>query len=289
MAGRLIVGLLLAVAALPLGAGVAAAHGGEHRVPGADLPRVLSVEPPVAGLALTAVEGGTRLRLDNRTAEPVHVDGGLVVAPGTSAAFADPRVDAPAWTLPLRVGGLPVTVTGDRVAPTPPDPVPWWSLTLGAALLTVALGRAATEHGPGSAPARGVAAVTVLVVAAHVVHVVGAVRDLGVPPGLATTLAAAGPGVACWLIGLAGAGLVVARHPLGLPACAAAGGLALLLTAFDVTGFHRAVLEFAGPYALDRATTALTVGCGAGLLLTGFAVLNATPAGATADSATPAR
>jgi len=273
--------LLLALVALPLGAGTAAAHGEVEQQPGADLPRVLAIEPAVPGLALTVVEGGLRLRLDNDTGTVVEVlpqpgtprSNEPSVASGTSAAWSDARVDAPAWTLPLLVGDLPATVSGDRIRPPPPESLPWWALTLSAALFTFALGAAAAEHGPRSRAARGVAVVTLLVVAAHVVHVLGSALVLAVPAGFATTLAAAGPGVACWALGLAGAALAAARHPLGLPACAAAGALATLLTVFDASAFHLAVLPFGWVFDVDRASTAITLGCGAGLFATGFAVL----------------
>ena len=99
-AAQVCVGLLLAVLALPLLAGVAAAHGGGADEPPADSsPRVLAVEPPVPGLDVVVIDGA-RLRIDNRTDRPVTVlpaagtDRGdvPVVAPGRSAAWADPRI-----------------------------------------------------------------------------------------------------------------------------------------------------------------------------------------------------
>lgn len=271
---------VLALAVLPVGAGEAAADGEEHRRPADDLPRLVAVEPDVPGMALTVIEGGLRLRLDNDTGVSIDVSPAgaargaePVVAPGRSAAWSDPRLDAPTWSLPLRVGDVAVTVSGDRFRPPPPDPVPWWALTASAALFTFALGAAAAERGRRSRAALAVAGVTVLVVTAHVVHVLGAALVLAAPPGITTTLAAAGPGVACWALGILGAVLTALRHPLGTTTCATAGGLAALLTVFDAAAFHRAVLEFGWAYDLDRATTVLTLGCGAGLLLTGFAVL----------------
>ncbi|MGE3288567.1 MAG: hypothetical protein AB7J32_21050 [Pseudonocardia sp.] len=257
---------------LLLGAGPAAAHGGDMGAPGPDEPRILSVEPAAEGLGLTVIEGGLRLRIDNATAAPVQVAHGPVLAPGTSLAWADPRLEAPVWEVGLQVGDLPVTVTGDRIAPPPPDPVPWWSFTLAAALLTFAAGVTAARRG---APAsRVLAGLTLLTVAAYAVHVLGASLVLATPPGFTTLLAAAGPGVACWLIGIAGAVLVLREHPLGVPACATAGALAALLTVFDTTSFHRAVLAFGWSYDLDRLTVVLTLGCGIGLAAAGLAVLS---------------
>ncbi|HZG89272.1 MAG TPA: hypothetical protein VEZ42_03575, partial [Pseudonocardia sp.] len=82
-------------------------------------------------------------------------------------------------------------------------------------------------------------------------------------------------------LGVAGAGLVTARQPLGLPACAAAGGLGALLTGFDSAGYARAVLVSGWAFDLDRALTVLAFGGGVGLVLTGWAALS--HAGARAD------
>jgi hypothetical protein len=236
--------------------------------PGPDEPRILAVEPPTAGLRLTVIEGGVRLRVDNATDGPVQVAQGPILAPRTSLAWADPRLAAPSWELPLQVGDVAVTVTGDRVTPPPPDPVPWWSFTLAAALLTFAAGVTAVRRGGRSTWV--LAGITLLTVAAYAVHVAGASLVLASPPGLATLLAAAGPGVVCWLIGIVGAVLVLRKNPLGVPACATAGALAALLTAFDATSFHRAVLAFGWAYDLDRATVVLALGCGIGLAAAGL-------------------
>lgn len=257
---------MTAAVAVWLGSGAASAHGGGDGPPGADLPRVVAVTPAVAGLAVTVVEGGLRLRVDNATAGPVLLPGGDPVAPGSSADL--PAPDAAVWTLPLTADGHAVTVSGDRVAPPAPDPVPWWAFTLAAALLSFAAAA-------GSAAA--LAAVTLLAVAAHAVHVAGASLALAVPPGPGTFLAAAGPALVAWLLGIGGAVLVLRGEPLGVPACAAGGTLVALLTVFDVTAFHRAVLVFGWSFDVDRVTTVLTVGCGAGLLATGVVVLAREP------------
>jgi hypothetical protein len=287
--------LLLALIGLFLlvGAGPAVAHGDVEGPPAASLPVLLGVEPAVERLDVTVIEGGRRLRVDNGTDRTVEVlppegrgrGGEPVVPPGASAAWTDARLaepaapDAPAaWEVPLLVGGEPVVVRGDRVWPPAPSPAPWWALTAAAALGTFCLGGTVAlrrrDGEPGARAAElGVAAVAVVVVAAHVVHVLGAALVLAVPVSVGAVLGAAGLGVACWVLGLAGVGLVAARRPLGMSVCAAAGALAALLTAFDVTGFHRAVLAFGWSFDLDRLTTVVAFGGGLGLLLTGWAVL----------------
>jgi hypothetical protein len=279
---RAALGLLLALLILPFGGGVAAAHGGADPEPGPTLPRVLSVEPAVAGLSVTVVEGGLRLRLDNRTAAAADVrpPAGAargpepIVAPGGSAAWADTRVTGDGgWALPLLVGGRAMTVRGDWVRPAPPQPVPWWSATVFAAAATFCVGALAVERRRRSPAAVAVAGLTVLVVGAHVLHVVGSASVLAAPLSPATVLGAAGLGVVCWLLGATGSALTLARHELGLLTCASAGALAALLTVFDTTGFHRPVLAFAWAFDLDRLTTVVTVGAGVGLFLTGCAAM----------------
>ncbi len=251
------------------------------------------LDPAVGGIAVTVVDGGPRLRLDNATDRTVEVlppegrERGQepVVPPGSSAAWTDPRLAEPAagaataWEVPLLVGGERVLVRGDRVWPPPPAPAPWWALTAAAALGTFCLGGTAAlrrrDDEPGARAAElGVAAVAVVVVAAHAVHVLGAALVLDVPVSVGAVLGAAGIGVACWVLGLVGAGLVAARNGLGPACCAAAGALAALLTAFDTTGFHRAVLAFGWSFDLDRITTVVAFGGGLGLLVTGWAALS---------------
>jgi hypothetical protein len=278
-------GLLLAVLLLPFGGGIAAAHGGADPEPGPSLPRVLSVEPAVAGLSVTVVEGGLRLRLDNETGADVDVrppagaprEAEPVVPAGGSAAWADPRMAGDGgWSVPLLVGDRTVTVRGDRVHPAPPQPVPWWSATVFAAAATFCVGALAVERGRRSRAAVAAAGITVLVVGAHVVHVVGSAAVLPVPLSPSTVLGAAGLGVGCWLLGVAGAALTLARHELGLLTCGSAGALTALLTVFDTAGFHRPVLAFAWAFDVDRLTTVVTVGAGVGLFLTGCAVMRST-------------
>ncbi len=278
--------MAVALLAVPA-AGTAAAHGETSGPPATTIPVVLAVEPAVPGLAVTVIEGGARLRLDNGTGQTVRVQpppqapegGGPVVPPGTSAAWADdrPATAAGGWTIPLVVDGQRVVVRGDLARPDPPAPAPWWALTIAAALGTFWLGGTAVQAGPTRrrrAAELGVAGVSVVVVGAHLLHVIGAALVAAAPATAATVLAAAGLGVAAWLLGLAGAGLVAARQPLGLPTCAAAGGLVALLTGFDSAGYARAVLVSGWPFDLDRALTVLAFGGGVGLVLTGWAALS---------------
>lgn len=290
--GRAAAALLLALLLLPLGAGVATAHGGAAEGPPArSLPRVVAVEPAVPGLDVVVVEGGARLRIDNGTDRPVAADPGPVVPPGESAAWADVRLGDPAaapgetvttWAIPLVVGDVPVTVRGDRVWPPPPHPFPWWALTLAALLGTYTVGGLSVERGPRGGPTVATAGITLLVVGAYAVHLLGSALVLAVPLSPAALLAAAGLGTACVLLGLVAAGLTLRGHPLGLALAGPTGFLAALLTVFDTTAFHEPVLAFGWSFDLDRLTTVITVGGGIGLFLVAITALR------HADAAAPA-
>lgn len=165
-------------------------------------PIVLGVEPPVPGLELSVVEFGARLRLDNRTDQLVLVEPPIgtvlnalpVVQPGETAFWSDPRIAAAAaqpraagerlaWEIPVKVGETPVTVTGEQYWPQPPNAGLWWLLVAVAIAVPAGLTyaccrwprsrhrhRRVDEH-PVPLPARIVlAASTVLVICAHLVH-----------------------------------------------------------------------------------------------------------------------
>jgi hypothetical protein len=288
---RAAVAVLLATLLLPLTAGVAAAHGGDTGPPATELAVLRAIEPAVPGLTVTVIEGGARLRLDNTTAATVDVQPPAgaprstepVVPAGASAAWADPRLAGSPWTIPLLVGGQPVTLRGELARPPDPPAPPWWALTVAAALGTFSLGGATAlrQAEPCSRRRRlleaGVAAVTLAVITAHVLHVLGAALVLAEPLSWGTLVGAAGIGLPCWALGLGGVALTLARRPLGLATCATAGGVTALLTAFDTVGFHRAVLAYGWSFDLDRATTAIAFGGGVGLVLTGWAALRSSP------------
>ena len=275
---------------LPVGAGTAVAHGGGLG-PEAHVPRILAVDPPVPGLTVTVIESGARLRLDNQTGQTVDVlspDGAArgaepVVAPRATARWHDHRVAAAAadpvppeasraWAVPLRVGDQLVTVRGEQVWPPPPSSLSWWLATVAVAMGVALLGtRAATR--PRWAPV--LAGLTLLVVSAHLVHLVGSALIIEDRALLPIVLGAAGPAALAWLLALVGAGLTLARRAYGPLLCTLAGGLLALVSAFNANNFGSPVLPFAGPPDLDRAAVALTVGGGVGLFLVGFTVLSA--------------
>lgn len=232
-----VVGLIAAM--LPLGSGVAAAHGSGIG-PDEHLPRIVAVDPPVAGLDVTVIEAGGRLRLDNRTGTAVEVvpPAGAartvepLVGPGGTARWTDPRVVAAAvdpvpldghraWEVVLRAGEQTVTVRGEQVWPSPPPTGLWWLVTLITAAVVAVIGTLVVTRRRG-APA--LASVTLLVAGAHVVHVLGSALVVEERSLAAVAVGAAGPAALAWVLAVAGAGLTLAHRGYGPLLCAVGRG-----------------------------------------------------------------
>ncbi|MBW0092511.1 hypothetical protein I4I73_22000 [Pseudonocardia sp. KRD-184] len=280
--------LLLTAVLFPLTSGTAAAHGGGLEA-SPSVARILAVDPLVPGLAVAVIEVGARLRIVNDTGEPVQVvpagpTRGVepVVPPGTTARWADPRIDAAmlpipaegvrAWSVPLLVGDREVTVRGEQVFPPAPTAGLWWLATAVAAVVAGMIGIMGVTR---RWAALATAAITVLVVGAHVVHVLGAALVPDDQAYLLVVVSGAGLGLAAWLAGAVGVVLTVLGRRFGLLLCGLAGAVLAMITAFGTVGFSNAVLAFGWSAGIDRLTTVLTFGAGIGLFLTGFAVLRA--------------
>jgi hypothetical protein len=278
---------------LPGGATPALAHAGGLSSSSSEA-RVLAIDPPLPGLDVRAVEFGARLRIENATGETVVVEpppgsqlAALpVVAPGTVGYWADPRVtsaaagdrpdgDRLAWAVPLRAGPTAVTVRGEQFWPPPPAT----SLWVGLALVALAVPAVAGVLGAGRRPGRVVlAAATVVVIGAHLLHVFG---SAGVPAGqpyALMLLSASGYALLGWPLGAVGAWLTVRGHAAGPLLCVAAGGLfAIVITPIDAFTLVDAVVPYAWGADLDRLLVALTLGGGLGVVVAGMAVLRRGP------------
>ena len=293
MPARLLLLAALVALLLPAGATPAAAHaGGLTSAPSTS--RVVALDPPLPGLEVRAVEFGARLRIDNATALPVVVEplpgsavSGLpVVPPGGRAYWVDPRVllaasagpppgeDSAAWTVPLRAGDTRVLVLGEQLWPPPPAPG-WWAVALAALLVPAVAG----VLGAGRPWGRGVlASSTAVVLAAHLVHVLGSAlvpEDRSYPIML---LSAAGYALLGWPLGVAGVWLTLRGRSNGPLLCAVAGGLfALVIAPVDAFTLVDAVVPFAWGADLDRLVVALTLGGGLGVVVAGMAALRRGP------------
>lgn len=282
-----------------VGAGEAWAHAGGLTSSTSE-PVVLGIEPAVPGLDVSVVEFGARLRVDNGTNAPLSVmptPGSVVnalpkVAPGASAYWADPRVAFAAaqprpangrlaWTIPLRVGEDEVTVLGEQKWPPPPAAGLWW-LLLAVMIAIPAAVVALCTRGPGSAGLvvgrTVVAAATLVVICAHVVHIYGSALVPAQGQLIWLFLSAAGFAVVAWPIGLAGAYATLRGHQAGPLLCLVAGALiAVIISPADIFSFHDAVVPFAWGADLDRFLIALNVGGGLGVIASATILLRRTP------------
>jgi hypothetical protein len=118
------------------------------------------------------------------------------------------------------------------------------------------------------------AAATLVVLAAHLVHVFG---SAGVPedqPYPLMLLSAAGYALLGWPLGAVGAWLTFRGNGAGPLLCCAAGGLfAIVIAPVDAFTLVDAVVPFAWGADLDRVLVALTLGGGLGVVVAGMAVL----------------
>ncbi|GIF20816.1 hypothetical protein BJ973_001278 [Actinoplanes tereljensis] len=267
-------GLLFLVAcAVVLGWGApASAHAGGLVATDARS-RVVSISPPVPGLSVTTIEDGAKLRLVNRTSFPVAVPAFSTVAPGSSLTWADPhstpvgRRSGGDWSLTLDAGGTPVTVRGVFDHVPPPSFVPWWALTLAVAVAVPLICRRVRRAD------LVLAGIGVAAMAASVAHVTGSSLAVTSAPLLGTFVNAAGINLLAWPL-IAGGFLAVVRHkPAGLLAVCAGAALTAVFVLPDVTAFHRSVLPFAGPAALERLLVVVALGGGAGAAVAGASVL----------------
>jgi hypothetical protein len=289
VSARLLLLAALVALLLPAGATPAAAHAG-GLTSAASTSRVVALDPPLPGLDVRAVEFGARLRIDNAAALPVVVEplpgsavSGLpVVQPGGRAYWIDPRVlraastepppgaDRVAWTVPLRAGDVLVLVLGEQLWPPPPAPG-WWAVALAALLIPALAGVLGAARPWGR---RVLAASMAVVLAAHLVHVLGSALVPEDRPYPLMLLSAAGYALLGWPLGAAGGWLALRGRPAGPLLCCVAGGLfALVIAPVDAFTLIDAVVPFAWGADLDRLVVALTLGGGLGVVVAGVAAL----------------
>lgn len=252
---------------------------------------VVAVTPSVQGLTVTAIEDGARLLVRNNTGLPVEIPAGgqagaVSVPAGESVTWIDARATTlerdlgpartAAWSVPMTVGTVPVTVTGEFNAEEPPSPLGWWALAAGIAAALIVLARRVRR------PHVLLAVAGLATVAASLVHVVGATLAVESAPLWGTFLDATGIGLlVCPLVVVAA--IAALRGSAGgvLGVCAGAG-LSVVFILPDLTVFHFAVLPVAGPATLERVLVALVLGAGVATAVAGAGALRAL--GARADT-----
>jgi hypothetical protein len=165
------------------------------------------------------------------------------------------------WVVPLRVGAEAVAVKGDLVWEPGPSGLPWYVLIVALIAGVIAIGRLANW-------AAGLAAVTGLVLAVDIFHMVGLglanAGTLGSRLSKAVTMSPFA--VATWAVAVLTIVWLVRRGADGLALAALAGlGVALLGGVSDIDALSRSEVPFGFGAALARLAVAASIGLGVGL------------------------
>lgn len=242
-------GLLLLLLTPP-----AFAHAG-GLTPQNQLSRVVSIEPPLAGVTARMVNHGSQLEVHNGGTTALQVND-LVVQPGETLRFRDERTSQSEWQVPVGT-----SVVKGVVENFPPPNVWLW---LGV-LVALSLG------GIGLARSRTLLAAGVVVVAlAHVVHAVGSTLAVTGGSFVPLFLGASGVGVVCWPLAVVAVVAAVRRKAAAAFVAAVVGAMLVVAGIPDFDSFRFAQLPFAGPAVVDRLLVALTLGGGVALAVGGF-------------------
>jgi hypothetical protein len=244
---------------------------------------VVTVTPSVPGLTVTAIEDGARLLVRNNTGLPVEIPAGggqtgaVSVPAGESVAWIDGRATTlerdlgPArtatWSVPMTVGTVHVTVTGELNTEEPPNPLGWWALAAGIAAALIVLARQVRR------PHVLLAVAGLATVAASLVHVVGATLAVESAPLWGTFLDATGIGLLVWPLVVVAAIAALRGSAGGVLGVCAGAGLSVVFVLPDITVFHFAVLPVAGSAALERFLVALVLGAGVATAVAGAGAL----------------
>jgi hypothetical protein len=188
------------------------------------------------------------------------------------------------WVVPLKVGADTVSVKGDLVWEPGPSALPWYVLIAALIAAVVLIGGRANW-------AAGLAAVTAVVVAVDVFHMVGlglaSAGGLGSRLGKAVTISPFA--VAGWVVGILAVVWLLRRGSDGLSLAALAGlAVALLGGVSDVNALSRSEVPFGFGAGLARLTVAASIGLGFGLAVAA-ALRLAGVLGPARTSGTPAR
>jgi len=167
------------------------------------------------------------------------------------------------WTVPMTYGGRSLAITGQLRWVPGPSPLPWYALALLTGLGAAAL--ALTRRW-----GRLLAAATVAVIAADVVHSVGIAASSagGLGVQLSTFVTGNAVEAVAWVVGLVGAYLLSRSRIAGFFVTGTAGAvLASVGGLGDVGVLRHSAAPFAWPLDLERALTAVTIGTGLGLVV----------------------
>jgi hypothetical protein len=169
--------------------------------------------------------------------------------------------DDPQWSVPMRIGAQEIAAKGDLVWVPGPSPLPWFALIVAALAVVVVVGR---RESWGA----GLAAVTAVLLAVDVFHVVGLglanAGDLGYRLTKSITQSPYQP--LAWAVGILAIIWLRRGRAEGLSLAAVAGlQIAFLGGVADLSNLSRSEVPFGFAADLARLAVALSVGLGIGL------------------------
>jgi lysylphosphatidylglycerol synthetase-like protein (DUF2156 family) len=167
----------------------------------------------------------------------------------------------PQWSVPMRIGAQEIAAKGDLVWVPGPSPLPWFALIVAALAVVVVVGRRASWGA-------GLAAVTAVLLAVDVFHVVGLglanAGDLGYRLTKSITQSPYQP--LAWAVGILAIIWLRRGRAEGLSLAAVAGlQIAFLGGVADLSNLSRSEVPFGFAADLARLAVALSVGLGLGL------------------------
>lgn len=180
------------------------------------------------------------------------------------------------WTVPLRAGTTEVELRGTLDWVPPPDPLPWWTLSLLGGLAVGALGLLSGWWVPSRAATAALAGLAGLGGAAAVCFALGRAADAGPDDLLGVLVTAQLWPLLTGLGALAAGAYALTRRPATDFALALAGAcLALFTGVTNAAVFVRSVVPLPWPAWSARLLVAVAIAVGGGLTLAGVLRLRA--------------
>jgi hypothetical protein len=282
--------MLLALAVLCDTGRPAAAHNVSGVEPTDYDGRIVAVTPRVPGLRVRLVDLGRRLEVRNRTTAEVVVlqEQGRArrrIPPSTTARIEDDGIVysgrepsggkrvVGSWTIEMRHGETPVTVTGLITYVPGPSPWPWIALIVVFFAATIA---AAWSRQWG----KWLSVALALLLASDVIHSFGtaAATQSSLLGQIGRVLLAGLVTAAAWVVGVIAIPSLQRNNEGGLVAGAAVGlVIAVFSGVADVGVFANSQLPTAFPSDVARVAVALAFGLGLGLVAATIAVIARDP------------
>ncbi|MGI5214893.1 hypothetical protein [Plantactinospora sp. CA-290183] len=181
------------------------------------------------------------------------------------------------WVVPLRDGTTALELHGSLDWLPPPDPFPWWALSLLGGLAVGALGLLPGASRAGRAGTVALAALAGLGGVAAIGFALGRGADAGTGALLGVLFGGQLWPTLTGLGALAAGAYAISRRPAADFALALAGtGLALFAGVTNAAVFLRSVVPVPWPAGAARLLVALVIAIGAGLTMAGVLRLRAT-------------